>query len=247
MTDSTPEISNFEPFALLSSTLILLPTPIAIDIQAYRKMYSGVHANPDFCTMAFGPHFPARRWSDEETRQVIQTRDVERCWLKRGMGDFAVGVVDNPTEDFSKAGREIGSTGGKGVRLLEGEEFGRLFGKETGVLGRVAWVGYAGMRDATTTSMPDRTPEDLVLPPWEEMVEVRYGVAQEYWGKGVARKAADAVMQWAVSERGVRRFIAETERENVRSGRVLEKMGFVLSGTDYWKEPSEVEWERVVA
>jgi RimJ/RimL family protein N-acetyltransferase len=51
-------------------------------------------------------------------------------------------------------------------------------------------------------------------------------------------------MQRAVSERGAKRFIAETERDNVRSGRVLEKLEFRLSGTNYWKEPSEVEWER---
>lgn len=55
------------------------------------------------------------------------------------------------------------------------------------------------------------------------------------WGTGIARIAAKAVMQWAVVERGVRRFIAETERENSRSGRVLEKLGFTISGTDYCK------------
>ena len=53
-------------------------------------------------------------------------------------------------------------------------------------------------------------------------------------------------MRWGVSERGAKRFIAETERENTRSGRVLEKMGFRNSETKYWKEPGEVEWERVV-
>jgi len=40
-------------------------------------------------------------------------------------------------------------------------------------------------------------------------------------------------MEWAVVERGVRRFIAETERDNSRSGRVLEKLGFTMSGTNY--------------
>ena len=52
-------------------------------------------------------------------------------------------------------------------------------------------------------------------------------------------------MRRAVGERGVRRFITETERENVRSESVLEKLGFRRSGTDYLKEPSEVEWERI--
>ena len=110
----------------------------------------------------------------------------------------------------------------------------------------LTWVGYAGVRDATTTSLPEREEGDEELPPWEEMVEVRYGVSGDYWGKGIAGEAARAVMQWASGEMGVRRFIAETEKTNVRSGRVLGKMGFRESGTGYWKEESEVEWERVV-
>jgi RimJ/RimL family protein N-acetyltransferase len=109
----------------------------------------------------------------------------------------------------------------------------------------VEWVGYAGVRDATTTSLRVRTASEPQLPPWEDMVEIRYGVAPAYWGRGIARSAAEAVMQWAVAERGVRRFIAETELANARSGSVLKKMGFCLSGTNYFEEPSEVEWERV--
>jgi RimJ/RimL family protein N-acetyltransferase len=78
------------------------------------------------------------------------------------------------------------------------------------------------------------------------MIELRYGVASEYWGKGIAREAAEAVMRWASSERGVKRFIAETERANARSGKVLEKLGFTMSGTEYWKDPEEIEWDLVV-
>lgn len=44
-------------------------------------------------------------------------------------------------------------------------------------------------------------------------------------------EAAKIVMQWSVDERGVERFIAETEKGNKRSARLLEKLGFVLSDT----------------
>jgi RimJ/RimL family protein N-acetyltransferase len=77
------------------------------------------------------------------------------------------------------------------------------------------------------------------------MVEVRYGISPQFWGKGFAKEAANAVMQWSVDERGVKRFIAETERENSRSATVLQKLGFVPSNTTYWKEPNEMEWECV--
>jgi RimJ/RimL family protein N-acetyltransferase len=108
----------------------------------------------------------------------------------------------------------------------------------------IGWLGYAGVRDATTTSLPPRDDCEGPLPPWEEMIELRYGVAPAWWGQGVAREAAEAVMQWAATEKGVKRFIAETERGNARSGRVLEKMGFRKSGTGYWRDEEEVEWER---
>lgn len=223
-------------FALLTRDLILIPTPLAISSGSYLSLYASLHANTAFCEMAFGPHFPAREWSIDETREVVQTRDIERCWKRRGMGDFAVGrrpenLALRKTEDEV----EFEILGGLDVKKIEEQ------------LDSLEWIGYAGVRDATTTSLPERTESDPPWPHYLEMVELRYGVAPAYWGKGVARQAADAVMGWAVEERGVRRFIAETEKANVRSGRVLEKMGFRrLEGVGYWQEESEDEWERVV-
>lgn len=75
------------------------------------------------------------------------------------------------------------------------------------------------------------------------MIELRYGVAPEFWGKGIAHEAARTIMQWAVDEREVKRFIVEMEKENTRSARLLQKLGFLSSNTDYWKEPSELERE----
>jgi RimJ/RimL family protein N-acetyltransferase len=224
----------FHPFILLTQTLFLIPTPLAITTTSYRTLYRTLHANAAFCAMGFGSHFPAREWSDSEAETWMRTRDVERCWEKRGMGDFAMGLR---TGDDEVKGRELGG----GVVLIEGEDYERWFSKRGGLEG-VEWIGYAGMRDATTTSLPElETGESW--PDWLEMVELRYGVAPEYWGKGLARIGADAVMFWGVREMGVRRYIAETEKENVRSGRVLGKMGFkALEGVSYWKEESEDEW-----
>ncbi|KAF2183498.1 acyl-CoA N-acyltransferase [Zopfia rhizophila CBS 207.26] len=238
----------FSPFALLTNRLILVPTPTAISLPSYLALYASLHARSSFCEMAFSSHFPATTWSDEQTIKVINTRDIVRCWRKRGMGDFAVGLrVNNDGREGveSDTGRILEGPCQE-IRIIEGNDVDRLFATEGQSLDAVEWVGYAGVRDATTTSMPAQTADDLPLPPWQEMIELRYGVAPEYWGQGIAREAAEAIMQWAVSERGVRRFIAETENGNTRSGRVLEKMGFKPSGTEYWREPSEVEWERIL-
>ena len=237
---SSPAADSFDDFVLLTPRLIIIPTPIAISLSSYRALYSDLHANVAFCEMAFGHHLPAERWSDSKTREVIQQRDIGRCWKPRGMGDFAVGrrmasLPDPHVQNDSSV-----------PPIVRGQDLVRLAGPDNVNFENVEWIGYAGVRDATTTSMPAREAGDPALPSWREMVELRYGFSPEVWGTGVGQEAAKSVMQWAVRERGVLRFIAETERENVRSARVLKKLGFVPSGTDYWKEPSELEWECIV-
>ncbi|KAK0101015.1 hypothetical protein ONS95_012997 [Cadophora gregata] len=233
------DTKHFIPFALLirSRTLILVPALIAKTLPTYRAFFASLHASKEFCEMGFGQGFPARSWSDEETLAAL-----ERSWKRdTEMGDFAVGRLAEEC-DLSRLkdceGRELGK-GMQEVVILVGHDLDLLH------MESVDWVGYAGVRDASTTSMPPRASDDPPLPPWREMVELRYGVAQKCWGSGIARTAAEAVMRWAVVERGVRRFIAETERDNSRSGRVLEKLGFTPSGTNYWKDPGEIEWEKV--
>ena len=228
-------------FALLTSRLILIPTPLAISIPSYVNLYADLHANAAFCSMGFGSAFPVQTRTQEQMQEVIATRDIARSWDKRAIGDFAVGQrsklqIENTT------GRKLAEATNTVVVIDESDMDGVCQ-----TLDDVEWLGYAGVRDATTTSLPPRNASDAPLPPWEDMVELRYGVAPCCWGQGVAREAAEAVMQWAATERGVKRFIAETEKENARSGRVLEKMGFKKSGTGYWKDEDEVEWERDAA
>ncbi|KAJ5176297.1 uncharacterized protein N7482_002174 [Penicillium canariense] len=233
-----------EPFALLTARLVVVPTPIAVNVASYRTLYAALHSDVDFCKMGFGEHFPARGWSDDETRQVIETRDIERSWRRHGLGDFAVGFRATPgSEDPDKASSQNPHSS---VSILRGSEYEQFAGHDMTRLDEIEWVGYAGVRDATTTSLPPQSAGDPTYPPWFEMVEIRYGVSPACWGGGIAREAAEAVLQWAARKKGVKRFIAETEKENQRSARLLQKLGFVASGTDYWKEPSETEWELVI-
>jgi RimJ/RimL family protein N-acetyltransferase len=224
---------------ILTPRLILIPTPLAVNNSSYLSLYASLHADASFCEMGFGASFPVKNWTEEETRQTILTRDIARSWQPRNLGDFAVGLRSTAQVDQLTA-RPIVGTNEK-LNVIEEKDEGVI----STALGHVEWIGYAGVREATTTSMPSRTGSDPPLPHWLEMIELRYGVAPAYWGKGMAHEAAEAVMQWAGRERGVRRFIAETERENARSARVLEKMGFSQrEGVDYWKDEGEIEWER---
>jgi RimJ/RimL family protein N-acetyltransferase len=229
---------SFSGFALLTPRLVLVPTPLAISIPSYVALYANLHADASFCDMGFGDKFPVVERTQEQMRDVIATRDIARCWEKRGMGDFAVGW--RWKEHFNDAtARPLGNSSEQ-VHIIDAKDVESA----CRTFDAIEWLGYAGVRDATTTSLPPPDASDNPLPPWEEMVELRYGVAPTHWGQGVAREAAEAVMQWATTEMGVKRFIAETESANSRSGRVLEKMGFRKSGTAYWKDEDEVEWER---
>jgi ribosomal-protein-alanine N-acetyltransferase len=59
-------------------------------------------------------------------------------------------------------------------------------------------------------------------------VEIGYGVCQSCQGRGVATEAVGALCDFA--RRGARVVLADTDRENVASQRVLEKSGFQTCG-----------------
>jgi RimJ/RimL family protein N-acetyltransferase len=234
-----------EPFIILTPRLVVIPTPIAIHITSYRALYAELYADAGFCRMGFGASFPAQNWNDDETRDTIQTRDINRSWEKHGLGDFAVGLRPQPNSGVS--GADPQQEPFPRVSILRGDEFEQFMGPDLTHLEEIQWVGYSGVRDATTTSLPPLEAGDAPYPDWLEMVEIRYGVSPAFWGKSIAQEATEAIMRWAIREKGVKRFIAETERDNQRSGRLLQKLGFVHSGTNYWKERQEMEWELLVA
>lgn len=65
-------------------------------------------------------------------------------------------------------------------------------------------------------------------PPVRGRVEVGYGMDAE--GLGYATESVGKICQWALSQRGVYSVYAETEKDNRKSQRVLEKLGFAPCG-----------------
>ena len=63
------------------------------------------------------------------------------------------------------------------------------------------------------------------------MAEIGYGILEEYQGQGYATEAVGAAVNWAFQQPGVTRVEAETEPGNRASQRVLEKCGFLSTGT----------------
>lgn len=70
-------------------------------------------------------------------------------------------------------------------------------------------------------------------------VEIGYGIAPAYEGKGYTTEVVCALVGWAFSQPGCLAVTANTQQDNPASQRVLEKNGFHLSGLDnemlYWR------------
>jgi RimJ/RimL family protein N-acetyltransferase len=71
-------------------------------------------------------------------------------------------------------------------------------------------------------------------------VEIGYGVCASFQGRGVASEAVLAMCD--IARRGARVVIAETERANIASQRVLEKCGFRTDD----EEDELIRWRKVV-
>ncbi len=59
-------------------------------------------------------------------------------------------------------------------------------------------------------------------------VDVGFAFLPEFWSKGYATESAAAVMDYGRSVLGLKRILAVTSPDNVKSIRVLEKQGFVF-------------------
>ena len=60
-----------------------------------------------------------------------------------------------------------------------------------------------------------------------EEIEIFYGLAKEYWGKGLATEAGKAVLHYGFDTIGLDEIVAVTHSANVASIRVIEKLGLI--------------------
>ncbi|MBU3178514.1 GNAT family N-acetyltransferase [Clostridium estertheticum] len=71
-------------------------------------------------------------------------------------------------------------------------------------------------------------------------VEIGYGINSTYQNNGYMTEAAQAICEWAISQHDVSIIIAETEKDNIASHRVLKKCGM-----EKYKETDEEIWWRM--
>lgn len=77
------------------------------------------------------------------------------------------------------------------------------------------------------------TPDD------KDSVEIGYGLLENYWDKGYATEAVNALLDWSWQQ-GIRKIKAETLVDNPGSIRVLEKLGMTV----VIKSDEMIYWEK---
>jgi RimJ/RimL family protein N-acetyltransferase len=81
----------------------------------------------------------------------------------------------------------------------------------------VGYVNFHGPPGVNDTATPNA-------------VELGWTVFSSHRRKGYATETARALMAWAASEHGIRRFVSSTTPDNAPSLRVHEKLGFARTG-----------------
>jgi RimJ/RimL family protein N-acetyltransferase len=66
--------------------------------------------------------------------------------------------------------------------------------------------------------------------PHDQIAMLGFAIARAHWGKGIAVEAARAAVAWAFEAFGVAKIRASTDARNVRSQRVMEKLGMHHEG-----------------
>jgi ribosomal-protein-alanine N-acetyltransferase len=81
----------------------------------------------------------------------------------------------------------------------------------------------------------------LLIPRFEAhftpCVEIGWRLATDFWNRGYATEGARAVLDFAFSELGLEEVVAMTAVQNVRSRRVMEKLGMIRSPSDDFDHP----------
>ena len=67
-------------------------------------------------------------------------------------------------------------------------------------------------------------------------IEIGYGIAKEYWGRGLTTEAAAASLRYGFEELKLDRIVAVAMPENLASRRIMEKLGMRFEKTGHWYE-----------
>ncbi|MFE3251391.1 GNAT family N-acetyltransferase [Streptomyces sp. NPDC059209] len=146
------------------------------------------------------PRLLLRRWTDDDLAPMAEINSDPE--VMRWIGDGSVRDLDETAEDIERWEEE-----------WDEEGFG-LFAVELLASGEL--IGFTGL------SVPGDLPE--VLPD----VQISWRLGAPFWGQGYASEAAQAVLEFALQDRGLDRVVAVNRLGDERSENVLGKLDMGL-------------------
>ncbi|MDV3456677.1 GNAT family N-acetyltransferase [Sphingomonas sp. HF-S4] len=92
-----------------------------------------------------------------------------------------------------------------------------------------AFLGFCGLKPGAEET------------PIEGEIEIGWRLAYDHWGRGYAREAAQASLDWGWANLDVPRIAAITSVDNDRSWGLMERLGMVRAPQDDFDHPKAVE------
>ncbi|MBC9031639.1 GNAT family N-acetyltransferase [Sphingomonas sp. JC676] len=92
-----------------------------------------------------------------------------------------------------------------------------------------AFIGFCGLKPGA---------EDT---PIESEIEIGWRLAHDQWGRGYAREAAQASLDWGWASTDAPAIAAITTTNNVRSWGLMERLGMVRAPEDDFDHPKAIE------
>ena len=143
------------------------------------------------------PRLLLRRWRDDDLAPMADINADPQ--VMRWIGDGAVLDLDGTAEAIERWEEE-----------WDDEGFG-LFAVELLASGELA--GFAGL--SVPEYLPDALPD----------IAISWRLGRQFWGQGYASEAAQAVLEFALQDRGLDRVIAIDRLGNEASENVMRKLG----------------------
>ncbi|MFC9603638.1 GNAT family N-acetyltransferase [Streptomyces niveus] len=146
------------------------------------------------------PRLLLRRWTDDDLAPMAEINSDPE--VMRWIGDGSVRDLDETAEDIERWEEE-----------WDEEGFG-LFAVELLASGEL--IGSVGL--SVAGDLPEVLPD----------VEISWRLGTQFWGQGYASEAAQAVLEFALQDRGLDRVVAVNRMGNDESENVLRKLDLVL-------------------
>lgn len=149
-----------------------------------------------------------RQWRDEDLEQLIEMNRDPKVM------EFVGPIL---SEDQSAAMME------RAHKSWDQHGYGRYAVEVTETCSVIGFIGLAMTRIDTHFS---------------PAVEIGWRLSTQYWGKGYATEGASAVSDFAFNDLGLTELVSFTSAQNVRSRRVMEKIGFQRNPLDDFLHPN---------